>query len=165
VSVSNQALPGGYPVINKKTTLDQLLLMARTADKYPLQPPDITGPAVSNPAVAYCAHAYISAIQKAAKESKNSWEAKTLAMTAFREAMPPLTGPRNIRDFVACVGYGMLIGAIHLNEGTKLLYAAQVAYITNRPQSRFTKKLNTKVEQSGTQEAILEHTNSTLNQT
>jgi hypothetical protein len=35
VSVSNQALPGGYPVINKKTTLDQLLLMARTADKYP----------------------------------------------------------------------------------------------------------------------------------
>jgi hypothetical protein len=111
VSVSNQALPGGYPVINKKTTLDQLLLMA---------------------------------------------------MTAFREAMPPLTGRRNIRDFVACVGYGMLIGAIHLNEGTKLLYAAQVAYITNRPQSRFTKKSNTKVEQSGTQEAILEHTNLNL---
>ena len=64
MSVSTQALPGGYPVINNKTTLDQLLLTAI--------------------------------------------------------------------------------------EGTKLLYASQVAYITNRPLSRFTKKLNTKVGQSGT---------------
>ena len=27
MSVSNKSLPGGYPVIDKKTTLDQLLLM------------------------------------------------------------------------------------------------------------------------------------------
>jgi len=39
MSVSNQALPGGYPVINKKTTLDQLLLMSRVANQAPLRRP------------------------------------------------------------------------------------------------------------------------------
>jgi len=73
MSVSTQALPGGYPVVKQKTTLDQL------------------------------------------------------APTA--------------------------------SEKSRLLYAAQVAYLTNRPQVRFTKKSSTKVEQSGTQVAILEHTN------
>jgi len=39
VSVSNQALPGGYPVINKKTALDQFLLMPRVANQAPLRRP------------------------------------------------------------------------------------------------------------------------------
>jgi len=39
MSVSNQALPGGYPAINKKTTLDQILLMSRVANQAPLRRP------------------------------------------------------------------------------------------------------------------------------
>jgi hypothetical protein len=42
--------------------------------------------------------------------------------------MPPLSGPENIRDFIACVAHAMLIGAILGPDGARLLYAAQVAY-------------------------------------
>ena len=49
---------------------------------------------------------------------------------AFRLAMPPLSGYRNICDFIACAGYGMLMGAIKDESGTKLLYAAQAALAT-----------------------------------
>jgi hypothetical protein len=41
--------------------------------------------------------------------------------------MPSLSGPDNIRDFIACVAHGMLIGAIRDTDGARLLYAAQVA--------------------------------------
>jgi len=46
---------------------------------------------------------------------------------AYREAMPPLMGARNIRDFIACVAHGMLLHVFEANEASKLLYAAQVA--------------------------------------
>jgi hypothetical protein len=49
---------------------------------------------------------------------------------AYRHAMPPLTGEENIRDFIACVAQGMLIGAIAGPDGARLLYAAQVAHTT-----------------------------------
>jgi hypothetical protein len=39
-----------------------------------------------------------------------------------------LDTPENIRDFVACVAYAMLFGAIEPANGSKFLYAAQVAY-------------------------------------
>jgi hypothetical protein len=42
--------------------------------------------------------------------------------------MPPLLGAENIRDFIACVAHGMLIGVIENKDATKLLYAAQVAF-------------------------------------
>jgi hypothetical protein len=41
--------------------------------------------------------------------------------------MPSLSGDRNVCDFIACVSYGILLGAIKPDTGTKLLYAAQVA--------------------------------------
>lgn len=46
--------------------------------------------------------------------------------------MPPLSGRQSIRDFTACVGYGMVNEIIRGDEGTKLLYAAQVAYKSYR---------------------------------
>jgi hypothetical protein len=46
---------------------------------------------------------------------------------AYRETMPPLVGARNIRDFIACVAHGMLLHVFEANEGSKLLYASQVA--------------------------------------
>ena len=48
--------------------------------------------------------------------------------------MPQLSGYDNIRDFIACVVNAMLIGAIEDNQGTKLLYGAQVALATVRRQ-------------------------------
>jgi hypothetical protein len=41
--------------------------------------------------------------------------------------MPPLSGADNIRDFVACVAHGLLLGVLSDSECTRLLYAAQVA--------------------------------------
>ena len=41
--------------------------------------------------------------------------------------MPPLSGLDNISDFIACVTYGIVIGAILGPTATRLLYAAQVA--------------------------------------
>lgn len=55
-------------------------------------------------------------------------EAFKRAANAYREAMPPLTGAGNIRDFIACVGHGMLLNVFKESEATKLLYAAQIAH-------------------------------------
>ena len=49
------------------------------------------------------------------------------AFKAYREAMPPLSGAQNIRDFIACVAHGMLMDVFSSEEASKLLYAAQVA--------------------------------------
>ena len=50
--------------------------------------------------------------------------------------MPPLSGYQNICDFIACAGYGILLGAIKDENGTKLLYAAQVALATVPRESK-----------------------------
>ena len=55
---------------------------------------------------------------------------------AYRLAMPPLSGYQNICDFIACAGYGMLLGAIKESNGAKLLYAAQVALATVPRESK-----------------------------
>ena len=49
------------------------------------------------------------------------------ANKAYCEAMPALSYAGNIRDFIACVGHGMLIGVFQPEEASRLLYAAQVA--------------------------------------
>jgi hypothetical protein len=61
------------------------------------------------------------------------------AKNAYREAMPPLTGPANIRDFIACVAHGVLLDVISHEESSKLLYSAQVAISAEhkRVKSRF----------------------------
>ena len=61
-----------------------------------------------------------------AKE-RNVINASRAASEAFRLATPPLVGAENIRDFIACVAHGILIGVIGGNDGARLLYAGQVA--------------------------------------
>jgi hypothetical protein len=41
--------------------------------------------------------------------------------------MPELVGYENIRDFIACVGHGMVIGCVTAFQAGKLRYAAQIA--------------------------------------
>jgi hypothetical protein len=91
-----------------------------------MEMPPLTTP--NNPAIARCQDAWNSTYK--ALRDKNEWEATSMngANKAFRCALPALDTPENIRDFVACVAYAMLSGAIEPADGSKFLYAAQVAY-------------------------------------
>ncbi|MGB8029766.1 MAG: hypothetical protein WCF30_08870 [Terracidiphilus sp.] len=55
---------------------------------------------------------------------------------AFRDAMPPLAGEENIRDFIACTTYAMLRGIFDREESRDLLHAAKVALVLLRVQAR-----------------------------
>lgn len=57
------------------------------------------------------------------------------AAHAYRAAMPTLTSPHNVSDFIACTAHGLLIGAIDEKRAAKLLYAAQVASGAYRQQA------------------------------
>jgi hypothetical protein len=86
-------------------------------------------PALQNPAIAHCHQVWTSAFARIHKRERNEFLAANSAAERFQASMPPLSGHQNIVDFIACVGYGMAVGAIVENEGTKLLYAAQIALI------------------------------------
>ena len=90
--------------------------------------PDPASPSTENPAVARCVNAYRHAFFVAQEQKQSTYEGHSYAQFAFRDSLPPLAGEDNIRDFIACVGQGILIHAIESSEGTRLLYAAQVAY-------------------------------------
>ncbi len=93
---------------------------------------------VPNLAVDVCDRMFANATEKALKEGKSEKLARQLGRIAYCGAMPKLSGATNIRDFIACVTYAMAIGIIPGNEGTRLLYAAQVAHmaLTKRPKKR-----------------------------
>jgi hypothetical protein len=80
-----------------------------------------------NPAVARCMSAWALAYKEQKAKHKDDYEAAREAAKAFRNIMPSLSGYENICNFIACVAQGILIGSIEGKNGTKLLYAAQVA--------------------------------------
>jgi hypothetical protein len=102
---------------------------------------DLYNPALENHAVALCAGAWEKIHAATRKKTTNLYTAERCANIAYRLAMPPLSGYQNICDFIACAGYGMLLGAIKPETGTKLLYAAQVALATlpkeDKKQTRY----------------------------
>ena len=81
-----------------------------------------------NPAVVRCCRVWqLVYDQNLEDTSTTQFEAQLAANTAFRNAMPPLLGSENIRDFIACVATGLLKGDISCKEAPRLLYAAQIA--------------------------------------
>ena len=60
---------------------------------------------------------------KCIKESNKTFAA-IQAGEAYRNAMPLLAGYEGVRDFVACMAHGILIGAIEEDISGRLLYAA-----------------------------------------
>ncbi|MGA2808979.1 MAG: hypothetical protein ABSE87_12665 [Terracidiphilus sp.] len=96
--------------------------------------PEAPSPAFANPAVARCCAASARAYKAAVANGKGKVFSDLNAEQAYRNNLPPLSGPENIRDFIACVAHGMLIGAIEGPAGARLLYAAQVAATTVRSQ-------------------------------
>jgi hypothetical protein len=107
--------------------LEKALLAALSKPQTPPQPPNPSGPSAANPAVARCIQAYADALQQALKQEQSHSQSRETARTAYREAMPPLSGHENIRDFIACTAHAILINAIDGADGARLLYAAQVA--------------------------------------
>jgi len=93
-------------------------------------------PSLQNPAVALCTEVWKKIHAATVQKTNNPYTAERCAAKAFRLAMPPLSGYQNICDFIACAGYGMLLGAIKAENGTKLLYAAQVALATVPRESK-----------------------------
>ncbi len=96
---------------------------------------DESNNSLENSAIARCFSEW-QRVYKAEKAKGEHWvTAEKIAGRAYRRAMPSLSGQENIRNFVACVAHGMLIGAVDGKDGTKLLYAAQVALSTLRGNS------------------------------
>jgi len=89
----------------------------------PAAPPD-SSPALENAAVAHCCQVWESTRRQALNQGNSN--VQSCCHKAFRIAMPPLTGDENIRNFIACVTHGMLMGAILSPGGARLQYAAQV---------------------------------------
>ena len=87
-----------------------------------------------NPAIARCMNAWACAYKLEKAKQNDHYEAVRKGNKGYCKAIPRLSGYENIRDFIACVAHGMLIGAIDGDDGTKLLYAAQVALSTVRRQ-------------------------------
>ena len=91
-----------------------------------------------NLAVTRCRNAWTAAYKEVFSKTKSRAIASLTADNAYRNAMPPLSGRENIRDFIACAAHGILIGAIQESKATKLFYAAQVALgsLKTQPEPR-----------------------------
>jgi len=80
-----------------------------------------------NPAIANCLAAFRRAYQNAIDRKADGYDARNKAKLGFREALPPLIGRDNIRNFIACVTYGMAVDLISNGDSARLLQAARTA--------------------------------------
>ena len=93
-------------------------------------------PAHSNPAVARCCAPWDQVYQQARAQGKGDTFAAMDAGQIYRRNLPALDSLEAVRDFIACVAQGMLLGAIAGADGTRLIYAAQVADTSLRGKNR-----------------------------
>ena len=103
----------------------------------PTQP--TPNPAPTNDAIAHCYEAYDRNYELAEAKRASPYDCNEAGRRAFREALPPLAGRKNIQKFIACVAQGMLMEMIGTREGTKFLYAAQVALSTFKAEKSLRK--------------------------
>jgi hypothetical protein len=83
-----------------------------------------------NKAVARCMTAWRYAYNKKRAEldeDESQYPAERAACQAYLRAMPPLTGHKNISEFIACVTYAVIIKAIWPRDAEQYLAAAKVA--------------------------------------
>jgi hypothetical protein len=103
--------------------------------------------AESNPSVARCCRAYRTAWRAVVNapgvsDSDIDYdEAEDKGERAFANAIPPLVGLRNVRNYIACVAHGAARGFIDPKDVSSLLYAAQIAVSTCRAGSKKEKSL------------------------
>jgi len=114
-------------------------IIARPGTRGPMDNIDLA-PAYDCPAIQRCAEAWYRAYQNAETKGVNPISVRLRANEAYRYAMPPLNTPENVRDFLACVVHGMMVGAIIDELGSIWIRAARAAYAMcetkpNRPRS------------------------------
>jgi hypothetical protein len=91
-------------------------------------------PTPSDPYVERCMQALRDAEKAARTRGGYKYEGERVCTVerdgkeAFKRAIPPLNGEENIRGFIACVTQAMILGIFNKEQGTGLLYAAQVAH-------------------------------------
>jgi hypothetical protein len=78
-------------------------------------------------AVDICCEMYLSMKQQSIKDGKKPDDAAKVGSLGYCSSLPKLTNRDNVRDFIACVAHGMATGVIPGADGTRLLYAAQIA--------------------------------------
>ncbi len=86
----------------------------------------------ANQSLTRCREAFEQMRTDMLANGKSECVAKFKSIQAYKDALPPLIGADNIRDFIACVAQGMLLGTIEDNQGARLLYAARAAQSTLR---------------------------------
>jgi len=84
-------------------------------------------PVFHSPAVARCCKAWNRAFKAHREGGTNPVSIYLRANEAYREAMPPLSSPQNLCDFIACVAHGVTVRAICDIQAAALLQAAGVA--------------------------------------
>ena len=104
----------------------------RRLNKEPIYLP----PALKCDAITRCCDAWCAAYQSAEARGLGKVSVWLRANEAYRNAMPPLNTPENIRDFVACLTHGMIINAISHPYSAQLLKAATLAANIARDMSK-----------------------------
>ena len=89
---------------------------------------------LSNPAIARSIDAWGKKYDLAFIDPDDEPKVREKAAAAFRRAMPPLSGRKNIQDFIACAAFAMATGVIDRDEARELFSAAYVAFAAlNKP--------------------------------
>lgn len=104
-------------------------------DSVEMNPALALDPAATNPAILHCCEAWTRAYRAVFATGKSTDSAWSEARKAYRLALPTLTSPQNISDFIACAAYGYMLGAFIDTTFAKLLYSAQVAHSAQAGQS------------------------------
>jgi hypothetical protein len=103
------------------------------------EPEEAPARLADNPAAALCIRAWhITYNNERAKlaEGANDYDAKQEANDAFLAAMPPLSGHKNIVDFIACVSQAYLWEIMGEKRATRLFAAAKLALIALRSKPK-----------------------------
>jgi hypothetical protein len=79
-------------------------------------------------AIDVCVSAWNSAHdERNEDEDSSDWDCQKAGNEAYLKAVPPLSGYKNICDFIACINYASIIGVIAHNEATHYLGNAKIA--------------------------------------
>ena len=89
-----------------------------------------------NAAVLRCCEAAMRSRRESRSKNRDDVETELEADIAYKRAMPELIGYENIRDFIACVGHGMVMHTVTAFQADKLLNAARLALSVLRAQPK-----------------------------
>jgi len=118
----------------KKSTAERALIQAisHVPAATTLDPGPAPAPSTPKAALRRCCAAWQRAFDAFMEQCKGDNDhidkifAAKDASVAYCNAMPMLAGQDGVRDFLACVAHGILIGAIPKEKSSQLLHAARV---------------------------------------